>query len=226
MLKIALTAGHYLGTEGRRCPKNLDPNETQEWVLNDRICDKVEKLLSAYDGYELIRTDDTTGKIGISNTERIKKANDFGADIYLSIHHNAGIKGGKGGGIVAYTYTKVDQVTKDWQKELYDALIKHTGLKGNRATPLATGDYQVLRETKMPAVILECGFFDSATDCPIILTEEFSDNCAKAIVEVLVKKGKLAKKPTEIVRNLSAEEFLKELNELGYSFTITRREAK
>lgn len=226
MFKIALTAGHYLGTPGRRVPKNLDPNETQEWVLNDRVCDKIEKLLAAYEGYELIRCDDTTGKKGIDNDERIAKANDFGADIYLSIHHNAGIKGGKGGGIVAYTYTRVDQITKEWQKELYDALIKRTGLKGNRATPLATGDYQVLRETKMPAVLLECGFFDSATDAPIILSEEFSDNCAKAIVEVLVKRGNLTKKPTEIVRNLTAEEFLKELNELGYSFTITRREVK
>lgn len=225
-MKIALTAGHYLGTPGRRIPKNLDPNETQEWVLNDRICDKVEQKLSAYEGYELIRTDDTTGKKGIDNDERIAKANKFDADIYLSIHHNAGIEGGKGGGIVAYTYTKVDQITKAWQKELYDALIKHTGLKGNRATPLATGDYQVLRETKMPAVILELGFMDSATDAPIILSEEFADNCAKAIVEVLVKRGGLTKKTTEILRNLTAEEFFEELNELGYSFTITRKEVK
>lgn len=35
---------------------------------------------------------------------------------------------------------------------------------------------------------------DSSTDVPIILTEQYADQCAKAIVEVLVEKGKLVKK--------------------------------
>ena len=77
MFKIALTAGHYLGTPGKRCLKKLDPNETREWTLNDRIADKVEKLLQDYSGYELIRTDDTTGKKDISLTARTNAANNF-----------------------------------------------------------------------------------------------------------------------------------------------------
>lgn len=194
MLKIALTAGHYMGTLGKRCLKSLDKNETREWWLNDRISDKVEKLLTDYEGYSLIRTDDTTGKKDVSLANRVKKANDFKADIYISIHHNAGVKGGIGGGIVAYTYPKVDNVTKSWQKDLYTALIKHTGLKGNRSTPLATSDLYECRKTSMPAVLLELGFMDSHTDVPIILTEDFADKCAKAIVEVIVAKGKLTKK--------------------------------
>ena len=36
--KIALNAGHYSKTLGKRCLKKLDKNETREWVLNDRIC--------------------------------------------------------------------------------------------------------------------------------------------------------------------------------------------
>ena len=94
MFKIALTAGHYKGTPGKRCMKSLDPNETREWVLNDRICDKIEQKLKAYDGYQLLRTDDTTGATDVSLSNRTKKANSFGADFYLSIHHNAGINGG------------------------------------------------------------------------------------------------------------------------------------
>ena len=39
MFKIALNAGHYLNTAGKRCLKKLDKNETREWVLNNRICD-------------------------------------------------------------------------------------------------------------------------------------------------------------------------------------------
>ena len=195
MFKIALDAGHGINTAGKRCLKAIDPKETREWTLNDRICDKIESLLKAYDGYNLLRVDDTTGKKDIALETRVKNANNFKADFYLSIHHNAGIKGGKGGGVVSITYTKVDKTTSNWQSDLYNAIINATGLKGNRATPLAKSDLYVLRKTTMPAVLIECGFMDSTTDVPIILTENFADKVAQACVDVIVKKGGLTKKP-------------------------------
>ena len=197
MFKLALNAGHGKNTAGKRCDKNIDKNQTREWVLNDRICDKIETKLKAYDGYSLLRVDDTTGVNDIALSKRTKSANNFNADFYLSIHHNAGIKRGTGGGVVAYVYTKVDNGTKDWQKALYDAVIKHTGLKGNRANPLASANLHEVRETKMRAVLLECGFMDSKTDVPIILTDKFAEQVATACVEVIVKKGGLTKKKTE-----------------------------
>ena len=196
--KIALTAGHYMNTPGKRCLKQLDPNETREWWLNDRIADKVEKLLTNYTGYELIRTDDTTGKKDISLTARTNAANNFKADFYLSIHHNAGVAGGKGGGIVAIVYNKTTKAESiAWQKDLYRELIAATGLKGNRATPLAKMNLHEVRETKMPAVLLELGFMDSAADVPIILTEKYADQCAEAIVKVIAKRAGLKKKVVE-----------------------------
>lgn len=195
--KIALNAGHYKGTLGKRCLKKLDKNETREWVLNDRICDKIEKKLKDYEGYQLLRIDDTTGSTDVSLSKRTTKANSWGADFYLSIHHNAGVNGGKGGGVMAYVYTKASAQSKEWQKELYNTIIKHTGLKGNRATPITSANLHEVRETKMPAVLLECGFMDSATDVPIILTDDFADKVASACVEVIVKKGGLKKKKVE-----------------------------
>lgn len=194
MIKIALNAGHYLKTAGKRCLKKLDPNETREWVLNDRICDLIETKLKEYDGYQLLRVDDTTGATDVSLSNRCKKANSWGADFYLSIHHNAGVNGGAGGGVVAYTYTKVDDVTKAWQKELYNAIIKYTGLKGNRSTPLAKANLAECRQTNMAACLIECAFMDSATDVPILLTDDFADKVATACVEVIAKRGKLTKK--------------------------------
>lgn len=233
MRKIALTAGHYKYTAGKRIPKNLDKNETREWVLNDRICDKIEKKLKVYEGYELLRTDDTSGEKAISVEERAAAANKFGAEVYISVHHNAGIDGGKGGGIVAYTYTKIDKETEAWQKELYNSLIKHTGLKGNRAQPLARADLAECGLTAMPAILLECGFLDSATDSKIILTEEYAEKCAEAIVEVLVKRLGLKKKPTEtkatkhyrvqvgyFSKKENAEKLVAELKSKGYSAII------
>lgn len=199
MFKLVLDAGHGYNTAGKRCLKSLDPNETREWYLNSRICNKIESYLKDYEGYDLLRVDDVTGAKNISLATRAGNANKFNADFYLSIHHNAGIKGGSGGGVVAYVYNKLkaNDITKVWQKELYDAIIKATGLKGNRATPLATATFEVLRKTKMPAVLLECGFMDSKTDVPIILTVDYADKVARAIVDVIVKRGGLTKKVVE-----------------------------
>ena len=204
MYKIALNAGHGLNTAGKRCLASLDPNETREWQLNSRICNKIEEKLKAYEGYKLIRLDDTTGKTDIALKTRTNKANEFGADFYLSIHHNASKrdKNGvptikNGGGIVAIVYTKVDNTTLNYQEALYDSLIKHTGLKGNRSQPLQKQDLHEVRESKMPAVLLECGFMDSATDMPIILSDTFAEQVANACVEVLIEKGGLTKKVVE-----------------------------
>lgn len=197
MFKIALDAGHGINTLGKRCLKSIDPKQTREWTLNDRICDKIQSLLSAYEGYQLLRVDDTTGVKDIALATRVTNANKFGANIYISVHHNAGINGGSGGGVMAFTYTKVDKTTASWQSDLYTAIINATGLKGNRATPLGKGDYYVLRKTTMSAVLLELGFMDSTVDTPIILTEAYADKVAKAIVDVIVKKGGLTKKKVE-----------------------------
>ena len=197
MFKIALGAGHGMGTAGKRCLKALDPKETREWWLNDRICDYVESYLKDYTGYELLRLDDSDdGKTDVALKSRVSKANSWGADFYLSVHHNAGVKGGAGGGIVAITYTKASQEAIDWRDALYARLIQHTGLKGNRSQPKTSQNLYVLRETTMPAVLLELGFMDSSTDVPIILSNSYAQKCARAIVDVLVERGKLKKKDT------------------------------
>ena len=207
--KIALTAGHYMGTPGKRCMKKLDPNQTREWWLNNRVADKIENLLKGYTGWELLRTDDTTGKKNVSLRKRTDAANKFKADFYLSIHHNAGIKGGSGGGVVAFVYTKASAESGAWQKALYKALIDATGLKGNRSNPTPKKNLHEVRETDMPAVLLELGFMDSKTDVPIILTDAYADKCAGAIVKVLVEKGKLEKKAP--ASGYTQEQFIREV---------------
>ena len=76
MFKIALDAGHGLYTPGKRTLVSLDSNETREWYLNDRICDRVEELLKEYEGYSLIRVDDTTGNVDVTLAERVRRANE------------------------------------------------------------------------------------------------------------------------------------------------------
>ena len=229
--KIALSAGHGKNTLGKRCLKSLDPNETREWVLNDRIADRIEALLKDYDGYHLTRVDDTTGVNDVPLSTRVNLANQVKADFYLSIHHNAGVNGGAGGGVMAFVYNgNVSDATLEWQRALYDMIVDATGLKGNRSEPLARSNLYECRKTNMPAVLLELGFMDSSTDVPIILSEEFANKCAVAIVKVLVARGGLTKKANNAIykvqvgaySNRSNAERMKEMLEAdGYNAYIT-----
>lgn len=202
--KIALDAGHGLYTAGKRCDNTLDPKETREWVLNNRIAVLIEEGLKAYTGYELIRTDDRTGKTDVSRPERCRRANEFKADIFCSIHANAAEKKFSGGGIVLYVCKglSANGTTRTLQKDLYERLIAHTGLVGNRANPLGQYNYDVLVGTKMTAILGELGFMNSTVDTPIILTEDFAKKAAQAYVEFFVHHGKLEKKKddTETVK--------------------------
>lgn len=191
MFKLALNAGHGLYTAGKRCMKKLDPNETREWSLNNRICDKIEEKLKIYKDIEILRLDDTTGKTDISLKRRTDSANNFKADFYLSIHHNAGVNGGSGGGLETYIHTNASDKSTKWQKELYKNLIKNTNLLGNRSNGMRKANFHECRESKMPCVLIECGFMDSKTDVPIILSEEFANQVATACTEVIVEKANL-----------------------------------
>lgn len=198
MFKLALNAGHYKYTAGKRCHAEIDPKQTREWELNNRICDKIEKILADYDGIEILRIDDTTGEKDVSLQARTDKANKWGADFWFSVHHNAAGKKFSGGGIVAYIHPNASQPSVDWQKALYNASVKATGLYGNRSKPLASSNLHELRETKMPSVLMECGFMDSTVDVPIILSEDFATKIAKAFADVIIERAKLTKKKAAV----------------------------
>ena len=243
MFKIMLDAGHGKNTDGKRCLKSLDPNETREWVLNARICDKIAENLKSYSGYELYRADDVTGVKDIPLKTRTDDANKLNCDFYLSVHHDAGLGGKNGGGATVFVYTKASEKSKQYQSTVYDEFIKQTGKFGNRSTPKATKDLHVLRETKMPAVLIECGFMDSPTDIPLILTEDFANKAAAGLTNAIVKIGGLAKKGTAEpagkftdTRGHFAEKAISDLADMGIlngkgnglfapNDTITRAEA-
>ena len=213
VFKLALDAGHFRGEAGRRIPKNFDPGETREWTLNSRIVERMTALLRCYNGIEILRVDDPSGEVEVSLEDRVKAANKWGADFYLSIHHNAGINGGNGGGIVSYAYTKAQAASLEWRDELYDALVAHTGLKGNRATPKTTANHYVTRYTNCPATLLELGFMDSRVDSAVILTDDYAQRCAEAIVKVMVQREGLTGKAAIDV----ADEWAKEAWEKAYN---------
>ena len=175
---VCIDCGHGLSTKGKQC---LDG--TKEWVLNSRIGEYVEDILTER-GIAVVRSDDRSGKTDVSLRARVKTANEL-ADYFISIHHNAGIKGGHGGGIVVFWYSSKPEREKQ-ARALYNNAVRITGLKGNRSNPVVKKSFYVLRKTKCPALLIECGFMDSVRDLPIIKTDEFARGIAIAIAEFVL----------------------------------------
>ena len=188
--KIAIDAGHGLYTAGKRCMKKLDSKETREWTLNSRIANKLEEWLSSFE-CQVLRVDDRNGKNDITLAERVKKANDWGADVYISIHHNAGVKGGAGGGTEVYYYSNNPERERQ-AKALYNSVVAITGLRGNRSTPVKKYGFYVVKHTKMPAFLIEDGFMDSSVDVPVILSDAHANNTAMGLLNFIVNEFKLS----------------------------------
>jgi N-acetylmuramoyl-L-alanine amidase len=213
MFKIAYGAGHNLFTAGRRIPKALDPNKTKEWQMNDRVARYFAEAAGQYDGVELLRVDDPAGQAPVDLAARCRLANEFGANMFASFHHNGGIELGTGGGIVAYSYPGSAKGAK-YRDSIYDACIAAGGLKGNRSNPKTTDNFQVLRETNAPAVLMEYGFMDSRTDAPVIITEAYSKLVGYATMEGIAKVAGLKKKSVAEVKpseSYSLTQFIKDV---------------
>lgn len=196
MFKIAYCAGHYIGTAGKRIPKELDKNETREWVLNDRVADHFAKAAAEYEGVALYRTDDQTGKTFVDIPDRVAQANQWGANIYVDMHHNAAGKIFSGGGVEAFCYPG-SASGKEYRDAIYDAVIAAGGLKGNRANPLQEKKFDSLVLTKMTAVLIEYGYMDSKVDAPIILTDLYAKKVAYGTMEGIARVAGLKKKTVE-----------------------------
>ena len=192
MFKIAYCAGHYLGTAGKRLPKVLDPGQTREWVLNDRVARAFAAAAAPYD-IALLRTDDETGRTYRSIKKRTAMANAWGADLYIDIHHNAGVNLGTGGGVVAYCDPDSSQ-GEAFRNAIYQAVIAKGGLAGNRSKPLQKKRYDTMRHCSMPAVLMECGFMDSKTDAPVILQAGYSQKVGQGILDGIINAAKIGKK--------------------------------
>lgn len=196
MFKIAYCAGHYLGTAGKRLPAQLDENCTREWVLNDRVARYFAEAAAGYEGVQLYRTDDETGKTFVDIPERVAQANKWGADLYIDMHHNAAGKIFSGGGVEAFSYPGSAQ-GKKYRDAIYEAVVAAGGLKGNRSQPLQEKRFDSLSLTNMPAVLVEYGYMDSSVDAPIILSEDYAKKVGYATMEAIAKLEGLEKKVSD-----------------------------
>lgn len=111
-----------------------------------------------------------TDRQGLTVTET---ANEWGADIFVSIHCNAANTSAQGTEVECFGGGAGEQLAQCIQSQIVDSL--DTTDRGVKYMPKLL----VLRYTDMPAVLVEMAFIDSDTDEPLL--RERQDDFARAI---------------------------------------------
>lgn len=107
--------------------------------------------------------------LGTSNssslTARVRDANTWGADLFLSLHTNASVNpSANGSECLIYSYSKEEAYAV--AEDILEQMTLITGLK-SRGVIERPGLY-VLRRTAMPAVVVEMGFITNPTDAELM----------------------------------------------------------
>ena len=194
MVKVVVNGGHGLGTKGKESPDGV-----KEWSYNNEIVKAAIAELKTYEGVQVKRADDPTGKRDVPLSERVNMANNWGADYYISYHNNALLNGGWGDhtGTETYTQTGVNsKETLDFAKAIHRGMVRAFGL---RDRGMKTANFQETRTTAMPCVLTEGAFMDSTIDIKKLRDKNVLKAAGRESIKEFAKykglKKKAAKKP-------------------------------
>jgi len=171
-MKIMIDAGHGPETAGKRSPDGL----LREFNFNNAVANLIRQYLSE-DGLTVYFSHNELKDVSLA--ERTKYANQMKVDAFISIHANAyGTDWNQANGIETYAY-----LTASKESLSLASLIQHSMItacnRTNRGVKKA--NFAVLRETRMPAVLIECGFMTNRQEATLLLNTVYRKQCAKAI---------------------------------------------
>ena len=195
-MHIILDFGHGMNdtTKGKYSPL-LDPNEFnlrdltvyqnrfREGNFNRLIGQRLERMLKDA-GFEVHIVNDCYKDNSLN--DRVKKANHIAAKygkancIYISIHSNAagnGIAWNNATGVSVHCCRKSGEKSKRLAQLIYKHVLDK-GYNGNRSIPkdhIWYNDFFVLKNTTMPAVLVENLFYDNKSDLKKLMSDEHRD---------------------------------------------------
>lgn len=178
---IVIDPGH-----GGRDPGTSSADQVREKDVVLKISLKLKKALEGK-GYNIIMTRDKDVAVDLYSRARI--ANDAFADIFVSIHANAAINKAAHGMEVLYApaagnANKIED-QHPLSKAILDEMVKATG--AHRRNTVPRPNLVVLRETKMPATLVEVGFLSNVEEAKLIINDSYQDKIVDGIVKGIEK---------------------------------------
>jgi N-acetylmuramoyl-L-alanine amidase len=146
-------------------------NGIREQDVTYAVGRELARLLTSNGNYEvMLSRNDPNEVLGSSGGEslgaRVRAANEFGADYFISIHTNAS-EIPSAAGSEAFVYNK-DSAAVPLAESILDSLEYATGFP--RRGVYSRPTLYVLRRTKMPALLVEIGFITNPAEAYLMQT--------------------------------------------------------
>lgn len=170
MIRICFDYGHGGRDSGATYKGRMESMDNL--VVGMKVAERVR-------GFGVVVNETRTSDVSKSLNERCIFANNGKYDYFISFHRNA-YNPEEESGAETYIHINVSPramlLTKEIQKALVACGFRNRGVK--------RADFQVLRRTKMPAVLIEIGFIDNSKDNVIFDSkrEEIVHELAREII--------------------------------------------
>ena len=201
---VAIDAGHGINTAGKRSVKlssdlyidgvliRKKGQTIKEYEWNKAVSEYLAAALKRC-GINTMYTADMTGKTDIPLNSRANNANKKGADILISNHYNAigncdtwqsRVKGllilrTKNASSKSIKLGKLaaKHLEKDINYEYSYGLMRDVDMSGFTLA--------ILRQTNMPAILIEYGFMDYWNEAKLMLDKKHQEKCAEAVAKAV-----------------------------------------
>ena len=179
---ILVDAGH-----GGWDPGKVGAEDTLEKDINLQIAKKLQVYLEQGGSYVLMTRveDEALGDKKNSDMKGRKEiANNSNADMLISIHQNSySVENVIGAQVFYY---EGSEESKTLAESIQGEISEFTKQKKNREAK-SNESYFVLKQTNIPAVIVECGFLSNPEERAMLSDDEYQEKMAWAIYKGIIK---------------------------------------
>ena len=173
-ITVVIDAGHGGHDRG-----GIPGQRIAEKVMTLDVAQRLKKVLAA-DGYRVVMTRDSDVFVPLGT--RVAIANSYRNAVFVCIHFNATGRSGASG-IETYFYSR-DSLPLASAIHYYVAGGAPSDNRGVRRRA-----YYVLRKTRIPAVLVECGFLTNPTEAAYAQTTSYRQKLAEEIAAGVGKRN-------------------------------------
>ena len=171
---VVLDAGHG-GEDGGTVEQAATEKE-----INLAVVLKLKELLEEQ-GIRVVLTRDKD--IFMKLEERVQIANGEKADLFISIHCNYYEKDSSIYGLECY-YCKSGEEGKHYAERIMETIEESKNIVSRNVKP---ADYYILKNTTVPAVLVEIGYLSNYNERNQLMSEEYQEKLAGELVKGIVK---------------------------------------
>ncbi|WP_193065542.1 peptidoglycan-binding protein, partial [Oceanobacillus oncorhynchi] len=182
-VKIFLDPGH-----GAHDPGGQGYGLNEKDVVLDIALETERILTSKYQGVEVEMS--RRSDVFVELTERANHANRWGADYFVSFHNNA--FNGSTGGFESYIYNgDVSQETRNRQNDIHSYISSRLNVsdRGQKSA-----NFNVLRNTDMPAILIEYLFIDNFTENALLRSDSYKKQLAQYTADAIAQSYNLERR--------------------------------